>query len=57
MKSLQHALAAKGYYHGRVDGLNGPQTKAAVSRYQQDLGVSPTGDVDEQTWSSLGLSQ
>jgi peptidoglycan hydrolase-like protein with peptidoglycan-binding domain len=57
MKSLQHALAAKGYYHGRIDGRNGPQTKKAVARYQQDLGVTPTGDVDEQTWSSLGLSE
>ena len=57
MKSLQHALAAKGYYHGRIDGRDGPQTKKAVARYQQDLGVTPTGEVDDQTWSSLGLSE
>jgi peptidoglycan hydrolase-like protein with peptidoglycan-binding domain len=57
MRSLQHALTAKGYYHGRIDGRDGPQTKKAVARYQQDLGVTPTGDVDEQTWSSLGLSE
>jgi len=57
MRSLQRALAAKGYYHGRVDGRNGPQTKAAVARYQQDLGVTPTGEADDQTWSSLDLSE
>jgi peptidoglycan hydrolase-like protein with peptidoglycan-binding domain len=40
-----------------VDGRNGPQTKAAVARYQQDLGVTPTGEADDQTWSSLDLSE
>jgi peptidoglycan hydrolase-like protein with peptidoglycan-binding domain len=58
MKSLQHALAAKGYYKGKVDGVNGPETKSAVARYQQDLGIVPvSGMVDDQTWSSLGLSE
>jgi peptidoglycan hydrolase-like protein with peptidoglycan-binding domain len=58
MKALQHALAAKGYYHGKIDGVDGAQTKAAVARYQQDSGIQPvTGEADDQTWSSLGLSE
>jgi hypothetical protein len=58
MRALQHALAAKGYYHGKIDGVDGAKTKAAVARYQQDSGIQPvTGEADDQTWSSLGLSE
>jgi peptidoglycan hydrolase-like protein with peptidoglycan-binding domain len=59
MKSLQHALAVhpNHYYKGKEDGVDGPVTKAAVSQYQKDLGVEPTGKADEKTWSSLGLSE
>lgn len=54
--NLQRVLARKGYYHGKIDGKNGPLTKAAVMRYQQEIGVAQTGDIDEQTLAPLGLS-
>lgn len=56
MMNLQRVLARKGYYHGKIDGKNGPLTKAAVMKYQQEIGVAQTGDIDEQTLDSLGLS-
>ena len=37
----QQALAARGYSPGAIDGLFGPQTKAAVVHYQVDRSASP----------------
>jgi hypothetical protein len=41
----QDALAHLGYYKGKIDGLNGPQTKAAVIGFQMDHGLPPTTGV------------
>jgi peptidoglycan hydrolase-like protein with peptidoglycan-binding domain len=56
--SIQRALAAKGYYHGQVDGDCGPATQSAVERYQHDLGVAVRGHckVGDQEWSALSLA-
>jgi peptidoglycan hydrolase-like protein with peptidoglycan-binding domain len=58
--SLQTALRAKGYYHGRIDGLCGPQTRGAVANYQSALNVPQHMDaachVGDHTWSGLGMS-
>jgi Putative peptidoglycan binding domain len=55
---LQAALARKGYYHGRVDGDCGPETRRAIAHYQHDLGIPVTGhcQVGDKMWSGLGLS-
>jgi peptidoglycan hydrolase-like protein with peptidoglycan-binding domain len=55
-KSIQTQLYAKGYYGGRIDGVDGPATRGAVRRYQHDLGVPVTGRVGDREWSALGLS-
>jgi peptidoglycan hydrolase-like protein with peptidoglycan-binding domain len=55
---MQWKLADLGYYHGKLDGKKGPQTHAALARFQQNMGVQPvTGEPDDQTWSALGLSE
>ena len=54
--SIQQRLQAKGYYRGQIDGQDGPETRAAVMRYQHDLGVPVTGRVGDREWSALGLS-
>lgn len=36
-----------------VDGSMGPQTRSIVRQYQSDFFISPTGDVDEQTWKAM----
>jgi len=55
-KSIQTQLYAKGYYGGKIDGVDGPATRGAVRRYQHDLGVPVTGRVGDREWSALGLS-
>jgi hypothetical protein len=40
---VQTALAKLGYYDGRIDGDFGPDTQAAIRRYQHELGADMTG--------------
>lgn len=39
----QKALADARLYDGAVDGVMGPQTKAAISAYEKKIGLIPTG--------------
>jgi hypothetical protein len=45
-RELQAKLATLGHDPGPVDGLFGPQTIAAVKRYEIARGQEPTGHVD-----------
>ncbi len=42
---IQRALRALGLYQGRVDGVMGPNTRAAVARFQGDLNVDTDGRI------------
>jgi len=42
-RAIQERLSALGLYGGRIDAIFGPLTRAAIRRYQQDLGAAPTG--------------
>ena len=53
--NVQASLQAQGYYHGEVDGLLGPLTRAAVAEYQQDHGLYVTSAIDEPTLEALGM--
>jgi hypothetical protein len=53
---VQGVLKEQGYYKGEVDGLVGPQTREALSAYQEAAGLPPTASIDEPTLESLGLS-
>ncbi len=53
---VQASLQEQGYYHGEVDGLLGPQTRAALADYQQAQGLETTAAMDEPTLASLGMS-
>lgn len=35
------------------DGIFGPETKSAVARYQKNNGLTPSGEVDYETWASI----
>jgi hypothetical protein len=35
---VQRRLARAGYYHGRIDGIMGPQTRRAIRAYESDHG-------------------
>jgi hypothetical protein len=54
--NVQSALQEQGYYHGEVDGLLGPLTRAAIADYQRDHGLYITSAVDEPTLASLGMT-
>jgi Putative peptidoglycan binding domain len=54
--NVQSALQEQGYYQGDIDGVLGPQTRAALAEYQSAQGIEPTGLVDEPTLETLGMS-
>jgi hypothetical protein len=54
--NVQAALQAQGYYHGEVDGLLGPLTRAALASYQSGHGLYPTAAIDQPTLATLGMS-
>jgi hypothetical protein len=53
--NVQSALQQQGYYQGEIDGVLGPQTRAALAEYQSAQGLEPTGAVDEPTLETLGM--
>ena len=55
MASVQSELARRGYYYGAIDSTYGPQTRAALVRFQQANGLAQTGMIDEPTLRALGL--
>lgn len=52
---VQKTLRSDGYYQGRVDGLMGPQTRAAIRQYQKSNQLAATGRLDAQTAGKLGV--
>ena len=54
--NIQSALQQQGFYQGEIDGIFGPQTRAALAEYQQQQGLEPTGAIDEPTIESLNMA-
>jgi peptidoglycan hydrolase-like protein with peptidoglycan-binding domain len=42
-RRVQEALYRLDYYQGHVDGIVGPLTRAAIRRFQHDIGAEMTG--------------
>ena len=53
VRDAQQRLHTWGYYNGPIDGIWGPETKAAVERYQQNRGLAMSGRLDDATRNSL----
>lgn len=53
VRDAQQRLQTYGFYNGPADGLWGPETKAAVERYQQNRGLTVTGRLDDATRNSM----
>ena len=49
IKQVQTKLKKWGYYTGSVDGINGPQTIAAVKKFQKKYGLTQDGIVGPLT--------
>ncbi|WP_420419843.1 His-Xaa-Ser repeat protein HxsA [Pacificispira sp.] len=53
---VQAALFSRGYYNGSIDGLVGPQTRAAVSKFQRDNGQTITGTLTPELLNALQVA-
>jgi peptidoglycan hydrolase-like protein with peptidoglycan-binding domain len=54
---VQQRLKDQGYYYGDVDGRGGGETSAAIRRFQIRRGLQVTGQLDDETLRSLGVSR
>jgi peptidoglycan hydrolase-like protein with peptidoglycan-binding domain len=52
-REAQQQLKSLGLYDGAVDGVWGPETQAAVERYQRERGLAASGRIDAATRTSL----
>jgi localization factor PodJL len=46
-------LAWRGYYSGRIDGVMGPETRAAIRSFQSHQGLPVTGQIDSRLINAL----
>jgi peptidoglycan hydrolase-like protein with peptidoglycan-binding domain len=54
--AVQEKLKSRGFYYGEVDGENSNETAAAITRFQVRNGFQVTGELNEETLRSLGLT-
>jgi peptidoglycan hydrolase-like protein with peptidoglycan-binding domain len=57
LQQVQKRLQAAGFYSGPIDGMPGPQTKAALRQYQAKHGLPATGELDDATRKALGVTE
>ncbi len=53
--NVQSVLQELGYFNDAVDGVLGPDTRAALANYQRDAGLFVSAAVDRPTLVSLGF--
>ena len=51
----QRQLTKAGFYSGKLDGIMGSKTQAAIKAWQQANGLAGDGYLDEKTLSKLGV--
>ncbi len=56
-RSIQQRLKDQGFYYGEVDGQGGDETSAAIRRYQIRYGLKVTGQLNDETLRSLGMTR
>jgi murein L,D-transpeptidase YcbB/YkuD len=54
-QEIQQSLAAKGYYSGPVNGAWGPDSVAALKRFQRDQNIGDDGKLGSLSLMALGL--
>ena len=57
VKQAQDKLSALGKDVGTADGQMNPKTEQALTDFQQENGLQPTGQLDSQTLAALDLNQ
>ena len=53
--AAQERLSKQGYYRGAIDGVFGPETRRAITRFQSEHGLRETGYLTSDTLQALGL--
>ena len=53
IREVQTHLANLDYYKGKVDGLNGPKTKAAIKKFQHANKLPATGKLTNKTYDAI----
>jgi peptidoglycan hydrolase-like protein with peptidoglycan-binding domain len=53
VRQAQQQLKTQGLYKGEIDGIFGPQTRQALSKYQQRSGLPQTATLDQGTLEHL----
>lgn len=56
VRNLQRELQNRGLYEGNIDGIVGPQTRAALQQFQQQNQLGPNTGIS-QTMSALGIDE
>lgn len=56
VKQVQQKLKNWGYLSGKVDGIFGSATKAAVQKFQRKNGLTADGIVGKKTFDALGIN-
>jgi Putative peptidoglycan binding domain len=52
-RAVQAALAWRGFYSGRIDGVMGPETQSAIRSFQAHQGLPATGQIDNRLIDAL----
>ena len=55
-RRVQLLLATMGYYSGQIDGTFGPETRAAIRRYQFEIKAELTGRLNAEQATRLANS-
>src|SRR4030095_14196801 len=57
LRDVQGELKNQGFFYGTVDGKDGPETNAAIRRYQIRNGLQVTGALNDETLAALGMGK
>ncbi len=57
VSAAQRSLKQKGFYKGNIDGAMTPETQAAIREFLKNTNLNVTGQLDQATLSSLGVSK
>jgi hypothetical protein len=52
-RAVQAALAWRGFYNGRIDGVMGSETRSAIRAFQRQQGLPETGEIDSNLTKAL----
>lgn len=55
IRQIQASLIKEGYAVGKIDGKMNPDTKASLTKFQEDKKL-PVGNLDIETLDALGIS-